>query len=49
MVTAEKKYGSILKAQEAEKEATKAREPAARATWLRIAKNYRLLADEKAD
>lgn len=49
MVTAEKKQGFLLKAKEAEHEATKARDSAARTTWLMIAKNYRLLAEEKAD
>ena len=44
-----KRHSFLLKAQEAEQEATRARDPAARATWLTIAKNYRLLAEEKAD
>ena len=44
-----KRHGFLLKAQEAEQEAAKARDPAARATWLMIAKNYRLLAEEKAN
>ena len=49
MVTAEKKQGFLLKAEAAEQEATKARDSAARTTWLMIAKNYRKLAEEKAD
>jgi hypothetical protein len=47
MDTPEKKQGFLLKAQEAEQEATRARDNAIRASWLKIAKDYRQLAEEK--
>jgi hypothetical protein len=42
-----KKHGFLLKAQEAEQEGTKAKDSAARASWLKIANDYRHLAEEK--
>ena len=44
----EKKQSFLLKADEADQEAAKARDNAIRASWLKIAKDYRQLAEEKA-